>query len=406
MTNNKNSLVVRGNGTLSKVGGFVNLREKMRQNTALLTEEWLDKLIKWAKKNEIINGFKDKNKLKKTKGLGQFGSLTSIPDEFANLKQLEDLSFYSCDFKKFPKAICELYNLKRLDLEDCKLGDLPNEFLNLTKLEILDVSGSYLSDKNLEKICKLSNLKELDLNACNLKSLPNEIANLQKLEKLVLDCSTKWKMGDGYYENFPKVIFKLKILKELYFGAYDVSRYENRDKDDYETQFIKEQARAIDFDGFAKLPNLESLYFSNCNTLVWFPKSICTLRKLKNLTFMYSGLYDLPSEFANLQQLESLTFVRYWDWDIHSGFPKAICELRNLKELTMEFCDLTFLPNEFAKLQNLEKLNIIGNKFSEFPQIIFELKNLAYLWIDEGLLTPQIKQKLKDKKIKIRLKTL
>lgn len=67
MTNNKNSLVVRGNGTLSKVGSFVNLREKMRQNTALLTEEWLDKLIKWAKKNEIINGFKDKNKLKKNK---------------------------------------------------------------------------------------------------------------------------------------------------------------------------------------------------------------------------------------------------------------------------------------------------------------------------------------------------
>ena len=68
-------------------------------------------------------------------------------------------------------------------------------------LGILDLNGDFKAFP--KAICKLKNLKILHLSDCGLTSLPDELVNLQKLEKLSL--------YDNKFKEFPSVLRKLKL---------------------------------------------------------------------------------------------------------------------------------------------------------------------------------------------------
>ena len=56
--NQGKSLVARGDGALNtrsveSASTLLNLREKVKQNTALVSDEWLDRLIKWADEKNL-----------------------------------------------------------------------------------------------------------------------------------------------------------------------------------------------------------------------------------------------------------------------------------------------------------------------------------------------------------------
>ncbi len=190
-------------------------------------DECFARLVKWADDN-VISPYRfprEKEKLVKLKelDLGDL-DLKSLPDEFANLQSLEKLvlnSFYSTrnnKFQEFPKALCELKNLKELVLYECGLNSLPDEFANLQSLEKLRLDNNKFQEFP-KALCGLKNLKELDLRECGLNSLPDEFVNLQNLEKLNL-----W--GNKFKE-FPKVINKLKNLKECDIKEADFQAKEN-----------------------------------------------------------------------------------------------------------------------------------------------------------------------------------
>ena len=299
-------------------------------------ESWVDRLIKWADENNIsvYNFPQDREEIENLKELDLSDcGLESLPDEFANLQSHEKLYLWSNKFKEFPKAICKLKNLKELDLSDYGLETLPDEFANLQSLKKLNLSKNYFKEFP-KALCGLKNLKELDLSDYGLETLPDEFANLQNLEKLDLK--------DNEFKEFPKAICKLKNLKELISCEYCFAEY---------------------------------------NDYLW--------------------LESLPDEFANLQNLEKLNLSR----NKFKEFPKAICKLTNLKELDLSgyvysYKDIDYdddydeqlidkhidcccleeaPPDEFANLQNLEKLNLSGNNFYEYPKVIDKLNNLKEL---------------------------
>ena len=391
------SLVVRSGGALGVSGvrdlksvesanALLNLREKISQNTALVSDEWLDRLIKWFVRHSKPNKFlfhpfelMDKEKLKNIAELSfsdRDYEFDDLPDEFENLYNLKSLSF-GIAFKHLPKVICKLTWLKKLDMSiladwddwcgycgNLKLSPLPNEFVNLQNLEVLELSAYKLYEfPNV--ICELKNLKILNLSCCDLSVLPNELTNLQGLEKLGI--------GSNNFGEFPKVGARLDTLNA--FTAYNC--------------------------GFTNLPNelenLQNLRLLSIgdNNFGQVPKIITKLTTITSLYIGNCGLTSLPNELANLYRLRFLGISN----NNFSEFPQVIFEFKNLIRLEMANCGFSTLPKDFARLQNLEELDFGGEEsyykiccLNEFPRVILELPYLRKLWIKSSLIDDEMAQ--------------
>ena len=132
-----------------------------------------------------------------------------LPEEIAQLENLETLVYMNCAFTEFPKVLCQLKNLKSLSIFSKSLERLPNELGNLSSLTSFDMRGSKVHHlpgaignlsqlRNIElyanealkalpeSIGNLTNLEKLEIRASNLKTLPSSIGNLNKLKTLGL----------------------------------------------------------------------------------------------------------------------------------------------------------------------------------------------------------------------------
>lgn len=187
--------------------------------------------------------------LKNLRYLRLFG-FKELPDEIAQLDNLETLVILKCDFVEFPKILCELKNLKSLNIYSKALKKLPNEIGNLTSLRSLEITGTsikYLPDSianltNLEivglyanyflktlpsNIGNLSQLKNLNVRGSQLDAVPYSIGNLEQLRELIL-------YSNGL-ENLPDSLTNLKQLERL-----DISKNPLSNLSDLVKQFIVE----------------------------------------------------------------------------------------------------------------------------------------------------------------------
>lgn len=390
---------------------------------------WQDKLIAWADECEISPKYfpRDKKALENLKelDLSKCGyRFTSLPDELKNLQHLEKLILTDNRyFRGFPKVICELTNLKELDLNNSALDSLPDEFANLQELEKLNLFGAFMyglpnSFNEFPKaICKLTKLKELYLGECDFTSLPNELSNLKSLERLHLNVSEFEEETDKFQDYF-KVICKLKNLKELDLDEFNftylpdelanlqgleilkltINKFSNFPKVVCKLKSLKSlDLSACELtslpDELENLQKLENLHLSN-NVFKDFPKTLCKLKSLKELYLSNCGLSAVPDEIANLKQLESLgigmnaIFINLDVFDElnrnkfrnkFTNFPKVLCELITLKELDLRYCNLSFLPDEIGKLKQLERLILRGNKITHLPKTFYKLAQLKEL---------------------------
>ncbi|WP_438012523.1 leucine-rich repeat domain-containing protein [Psychrobacter raelei] len=121
--------------------------------------------------------------LKNLKYLRLIG-FSELPDEIAQLDNLEELVFLKCDFVEFPKILCELRNLKSLNIYSKTLQKLPDEIGNLTSLTNLKITGTSIEHLP-DSIANLTNLETMKTYANrDLKTLPLNIGNLSKLQTL------------------------------------------------------------------------------------------------------------------------------------------------------------------------------------------------------------------------------
>ena len=108
----------------------------------------------------------------------------ALPEEIAELDNLETLVYMKCSFTEFPKVLCELKNLKSLNIFSKSLERFPDELGNLSSLTIFDMRGTQVQHLP-ESIGNLSKLTSIQLcaNEC-LKALPESIGSLTNLRKL------------------------------------------------------------------------------------------------------------------------------------------------------------------------------------------------------------------------------
>ena len=295
-------LVSRNDNALSveNANKLLNLREKVKQNTALVSDEWLDRLIKWANKYKIPS--------KKV----EFYKCPALTPE------CEIEPFYK---NYFPRDKDELRKLKGFYV-DCRwIDDLPDEFGNLTEIEFLYIQG--------------------------LKAFPNTILKLKKLKWLELVCK-EWSIDKLYASlSLPKEFAQLSNLVVLEFYYYDLGR---------------------------------------------FPKVILQLKKLYSLSLRGCGLKAIPRGLEVLSK--QLGIIKLGGNHKLKNVPSSLYKFTKLWFLNLTYCGLTALPKRFARLQSLKILTLYSNNFTEFPQVIFELKNLKSLHINKNLITPEINEKL------------
>jgi len=153
-----------------------------------------------------------------------------LPEEIAQLDNLETLVYMDCAFTEFPEVLCRINNLKALKIFSKSLERLPNELGSLSSLTHFDMRGTQVQELpdsigNLSKLTSielyaneslkalpdsignLTNLEKLEIRASDLKTLPSSIGNLNKLKSL------------GLYHNglqsLPDSIINLKVLEQV-----------------------------------------------------------------------------------------------------------------------------------------------------------------------------------------------
>lgn len=115
-----------------------------------------------------------------------YNRLKSLPNEIGALKNLTFLNLRCNNLTNLPNQFGKLTNLKSLYLYGNEITTVFEQIGELKFLTNLSLGGSKLNAIEIEKILKLlPNLKRLDLKDLGLKELPNNILNyLVKLEWL------------------------------------------------------------------------------------------------------------------------------------------------------------------------------------------------------------------------------
>lgn len=128
---------------------------------------------------------------------------------FSKFVNLQSLILRNDHLTKLPLGISELKNLKMLDVGANLIDVLPEDFLNLIKLEelFLDEDINLKLKEDIEILGRMPNLKSLHLNNNGMQKLPENFVKLKKLQYLYLN--------DNQLDTFPNELKKLKQLKYL-----------------------------------------------------------------------------------------------------------------------------------------------------------------------------------------------
>ncbi len=135
-----------------------------------------------------------------------------ISNSIGNLTSLETLQLQVNTFSPqlIPKEICNLRNLKSLDMSDTRvMGPMPDCLFNMTNLNSLLLSGTGMMCTLNPNISNLINLKSLALSYSSFYgTIPESIGNLTNLLYLGLNRNL-------FTQTLPTSITRLQKLKTL-----------------------------------------------------------------------------------------------------------------------------------------------------------------------------------------------
>ncbi len=226
--------------------------------------------------------------------------LTKINGRFYTIEnnQVKKINLYNSGLKELPESIGNLTSLSYLNLIGNKLTSLPDSLFNCKSLQILDLSINRLVSVS-RKIENLRGLTQLTLSKNKLELIPDSICNLRKLQRLGLGLAKSFQL--------PSWIGNLKSLRDLY----------------------------LDFEG-----------------IPFFPKSV------ENLT---------------LQALDIVT-------QNSSDIPESLKYFNSVQWLGIHVHNLTTLPplSEFDSVESFELSSEIG---TTLPLEVIMLKNLKVIYL-------------------------
>ncbi|XP_062025343.1 TMV resistance protein N-like [Rosa rugosa] len=137
--------------------------------------------------------------------------LDKLPDEFGLVACLEKLDVSGSGMREVPSFIGLLKNLKQLSLAGCK-GQSPKSWNMMFKSFQLFRKRSHIpAGLSLASLSGLHSLTKLDLSDCNLSEIPNDFGCLSSLT--VLD------LGENQFVRLPESIRQLSRLECLHLDS-------------------------------------------------------------------------------------------------------------------------------------------------------------------------------------------
>ncbi|WJX37835.1 hypothetical protein P8452_25561 [Trifolium repens] len=317
-------------------------------------------------------------------------------------------------------AVATLPSLLELRLSFCKLNNFVinpsiNEYLNLSSLLTLDVSGNNITSKlpnwffNLTKdltylnlgrnyiygeipssLLNLHNLRVLDLAKNMLSgSIPSTLGNLSSLNYLSLS-------NNNFSGEISKLTFsKLSSLGSLYLASLNVVFH-------------------FDFEWVPPF-QLQSLYLPNTNQGPNFPSWIYTQKSLQSLDLSSSGisLVDINKFSSLIERISSkiilsnnsitgdisnLTLKCYSLYMDHNNFTGGLPNILSPMAYVIDLSYNSFsgsIPHSWNSLEDLLHINLWNNRLSgEVPRHFFDLRHVQAINLGKNYFSGTIPSKM------------
>ena len=213
-------------------------------------------------------------------------------------------------------------------------GQIPPELVELTSLQILDLSHSQLTGSIPRELSGLTELRELYLNVNQLTGdIPAELGMLTNLVRL--DLSENQLSGD-----IPAELANLQHLRVLHLHINQLSG----------------NIPSL----LGSMSSLEALTLHINQLTGNIPPELGDLADLRELRLYFNRLTgEIPSGLGKLIDLEILELYRN---QLVGNIPPELGRLTSLRILTLDHNNLTGeVPTELSELTNLEALNLNRN---------------------------------------------
>nr|XP_020828542.1 leucine-rich repeat-containing protein 69 isoform X2 [Phascolarctos cinereus] len=191
-------------------------------------------------------------------------NLTTVPSLVRKLCHLKTLDLMSNKISKLCPEFFSLTKLRKLNLGNNQLEEVPEELMFLKNLEILHLFENLIKSFSPKSFDGLENLNILNLNHNKLKTIPPEINRLQNLKSLSLN--------NNQLTDIPKELCSLACLSEIQLNYNQIVS-------------IPEE--------FKSMKNLRKLSLAR-NLIDVFPMVLCSLRNLKTLDIAGNFIQMLP----------------------------------------------------------------------------------------------------------------
>ena len=324
--------------------------------------------------------------------------IQKIPDEIAELENLEELYLKQCSLSELSESIGDLKSLRILDISSNNddEGDglhIPEGIGKLANLQILkmnynkgfDAAEHIASLTGLEEleayqcsdaapidfpafICQLTGLKRLNIGSNSFKTIPDSFLNLVNLEELRLDSSL-------CYLNALPDLSRLPRLRVLH--ADGLISYTTRP---YPQQSLLQS--------FFTITSLEELYIDRHNEEIDILKQAEMDELCRHLRHDPARLQDLFRRLGAGTVEPHPFYQSIWKYTARDPMTAehlaGIGNLVNLRVLDLSFSDLAALPDEIFTLTNLQTIDLHYNRLPRserqrllraFPDARIDLRN-------------------------------
>ncbi|EFJ52246.1 hypothetical protein VOLCADRAFT_116284, partial [Volvox carteri f. nagariensis] len=271
----------------------------------------------------------------------------------------------------------------RLDLTDCRLRQLPEEVLQLTELEELQLSGNCLTELP-DSLSRLTALRRLGLAGNQLTQLPPGVGALTGLEGL-------WLHGN-LIRRLPEQLGRLGGLRALSLAGNCL--------------------QAVPPGSLRGLTSLTDLTLAGNRLRSLPPGELEPLTRLRKLALNGNRLGQEGEEEGEEEEGEGTATATATSWlgvgshmtgltelmlqgNCLKRVDPAIFECPALQELSLADNQLTELPPNTAAATSLTRLHLFGNRLTRLsPRQLAGLPSLASCWLEGNPLSGDVVRQL------------